>query len=253
MTPPPENGAPAWATTFGDLMSLMLTFFVLLTSFATLDAHRFEAMAKSLQAGFGNGGGAELVLIGAPAGGAQAPAPAAGAEPGAGAEAALAARIGGVVRARKLERVVEVETTPRGVVLRTPGQLLFAEGSDELRGEALPVLHEIAALLKDVPGDVSIEGHADDGGKGGTAGFELSCARALAALRELVGVEGLDAKRLRATGFGDVRPLFANSGPLARERNRRVEFVLLRPALEGEPREPAELGSVATNGDGKAR
>jgi chemotaxis protein MotB len=157
------------------------------------------------------------------------------------------------VAQRRLERVLEVEATPRGVVLRAPAALLFGAGSHELGGDALPLLHEIAGLLEPLPGDVSIEGHADEAAAKGAANFALSCERALAALRHLVEVEGLDARRLRATGFGDVRPLFANSGPLARERNRRVEFVLLRDGAEGGAPEPAALGGSATNEERKAR
>jgi chemotaxis protein MotB len=253
MTPEPsESATPAWAMTFGDLMSLMLVFFVLLASFATLDARRFEALSRSLQAGFGNGGDGELILVGRPdahlapltLGDAAARAP--------DVEAARAAQLRMAVQQRRLERVLEIEATPRGVVLRAPAQLLFGPGGDELRGEALPLLHEIAGLLQDLPGAVSIDGHAD-AEAAGADGFALSAARALAALRHLVEVEGMDAQRLRATAFGAVRPLFANTGPLARERNRRVEFVLLRDAAEGDLREPAALGTQATSGDRKVR
>ena len=49
--PPP--GAPLWLATFADLMSLLMCFFVLLLSFATMDANKFKKMAESMVTAFG--------------------------------------------------------------------------------------------------------------------------------------------------------------------------------------------------------
>jgi chemotaxis protein MotB len=255
MTPEPsESATPAWAVTFGDLMSLMLVFFVLLNSFATLDARRFAALSQSLQEGFGEPSGAELVWIGAPAGPeAGTPGETAQAEAGVQAAAAAGERVRLALRERRLERVLEVETTPRGVVLRAAATALFEEGSDELRGEALPLLHEVAGVLAALPGDVAVEGHASDPGVAGAASFALSTRRALAALRHLVEVEGLDRRRLSASGFGDVRPLLPDSGPAARARNRRIEFVLRNDGGGDAPRALAELHGPAAQSERKAR
>ncbi len=48
-----EAGLPAWLATFADLMSLLMCFFVLLLSFATMDATRFKKMAESMKDAFG--------------------------------------------------------------------------------------------------------------------------------------------------------------------------------------------------------
>ncbi|MGB1702976.1 MAG: flagellar motor protein MotB, partial [Cycloclasticus sp.] len=48
-----EEGLPAWMGTFADLMSLLMCFFVLLLSMATMDANRFKKMAESLNDAFG--------------------------------------------------------------------------------------------------------------------------------------------------------------------------------------------------------
>ncbi|MBQ1458184.1 MAG: flagellar motor protein MotB [Butyrivibrio sp.] len=55
---PPKKGCPAWQGTFGDLMNLLLCFFVLLFSMSTLDAAKYEEVAASFSAAFGlfNGG-----------------------------------------------------------------------------------------------------------------------------------------------------------------------------------------------------
>ena len=51
--PPCEEGLPAYLATFADLMSLLMCFFVLLLSFATIDAIRFKKMAESMKDAFG--------------------------------------------------------------------------------------------------------------------------------------------------------------------------------------------------------
>jgi len=48
-----EEGAPEWVVTFGDMMSLLLTFFILLLSFATMDVMRFKQLAGTIKQGFG--------------------------------------------------------------------------------------------------------------------------------------------------------------------------------------------------------
>lgn len=48
-----EEGLPPWLGTFADLMSLLMCFFVLLLSFATIDAVRFKKMAESMKDAFG--------------------------------------------------------------------------------------------------------------------------------------------------------------------------------------------------------
>lgn len=240
-----EPTAPGWMATFGDLMSLLLTFFVLLMSFASMDQRRFAAVVGSMRDAFGtqriHPGQVEalstsliqlsdeestpfLRVIEMPTRGVTQR------------ERALMARLRMTLEAQHLERVVEVESTPRGVVLRVPGQMLFEPGSSELRPESLVFLHEVAQVVRAMPGEVAIEGHTDDT-PGGPAGsnWQLSAARAIAALQYLTQVGDVDPARLRATGFGDTRPLVPNSGPEERRRNRRVEFLFLRSAAESAP------------------
>ena len=52
-SPPCEEGAPGWVVTFGDMMSLLLTFFILLLSFATMEKIKYKVLAGSIQTAFG--------------------------------------------------------------------------------------------------------------------------------------------------------------------------------------------------------
>ena len=155
-------------------------------------------------------------------------------------EQSLLRRLEMTVAEQGLERLVDVEDTERGIVVRMPGQLLFDAGSAELRPESLLFLREISGLVKGMPHPVAIEGHTDSTplapGRFET-NWNLSAARAVSALRFLVEVGGIEASRFRATGFGDTRPLSPNDEPEGRARNRRVEIVFLRT--------PGELAGAA--------
>jgi chemotaxis protein MotB len=102
-----------------------------------------------------------------------------------------------------------------------------------------------------------VEGHTDDLASASPqfpTHWHLSSARAIAALRYLVEVAGLESERVSAAGYADTHPLVPNDSPEHRAANRRVEFVyqLDRPLAAPEaPREtwvPASR-SWSTQGD----
>jgi chemotaxis protein MotB len=234
-----EPTAPGWMATFGDMMSLLLTFFVLLMSFASMDVRRFAAVVGSMRDAFGvqrqhpglvEGLSTSLVNLSETESSPfleVLPMPVRVPER----EQALLERLEMSVAEQGLERLVNVEDTERGIVVRMPGQLLFAPGSAELRPESLVFLREIADLVRSMPHPVAIEGHTDSTPAAPgrfESNWNLSAARAVAALRFLVEVGGIESSRLRATGFADTRPLASNDDPEGRAQNRRVEIVFLR-------------------------
>jgi len=242
--------------TFGDMMSLLLTFFVLLLSFSSMDAKRFFDVAGSMRNAFGiqrltpgqfealteslislskDDGSPYLRVLDMRT---RFPEK----------RRKLLRRIRMQIHGKKLERIIEVENSPRGVIVRVPGSLLFRSGSARLRPESLVFLREIAGLIGSTPGEVSIEGHSDTTpGRTASTNWRLSAERAVAALEYLVEVGGVDPKRLRATGFADTRPLVRSASPEAQQANRRVEFVFLPDVEETTaPSKPvASRGSAA--------
>jgi len=241
ITPPEEPTAPAWMATFGDLMSLLLTFFVLLMSFASMDVRRYAAVVGSMRDAFGvqrlHPGQLEslsdslvrlsdtestpfLRVIDVPT---RIPER----------NQRLRARIEMSLRQQKLQRVVQIEDAEDGVVVRVPNEMLFDPGSSELRPEAVIFLREIAGLIRQTPGDVAVRGHTDLSPVGAgryRSNWDLSAARAVAAVVHLVEVESIDERRLRATGFGATRPLASDDED--RSADRRVEFVFLYSRAE---------------------
>ncbi|MFU8858641.1 MAG: flagellar motor protein MotB [Deferrisomatales bacterium] len=233
-----EHAVPAWTVTFADLALLLLTFFVLLLSFANLDAQKFRDMLGSVKDAFGvqkqTVGDASARAAGAidlsahqGAGWRLDPAPGeAGHSPPM--DQALT-----IIRARfeGLGGGTEVLAGDEEVTVRLAGKLLFLAGSAELRPEAAEIMARVGDVLRQYVFDLYILGHTD-AVPFETAQFpsnwELSSARAAAALRHLVA-EGADPRRLVALGLADTRPIEPNTSPEGRARNRRVEFLFKSP------------------------
>ena len=131
-----------------------------------------------------------------------------------------------MIQRAKLDNLVEVEESDRGVVVRVLGHLLFDPGSTELRPESFVVLTEIAQLVRSLPEHVSIEGHTDDTPASNEASnWHLSTGRAISVLDYLVEAHEIDVKRLSVSGYSSTRPIVPNDSADNREVNRRVEFV----------------------------
>ena len=102
--------------------------------------------------------------------------------------------------------------------------ILFDTGKDIIKAEPLPTLKSILALLSEDPGlNFSIEGHTDN--QGNKAINQPLSEKRSAAVRAWLAQKGIAPARLKTKGFGDAKPLDANTTPEGRANNRRVEFV----------------------------
>jgi chemotaxis protein MotB len=126
-------------------------------------------------------------------------------------------------------------------------RILFDSGEAELKPDGQAVMLKIAAFLALHPElKIHVIGHTDNVPIRGNArnrfptNWELSAARALAAVRFLTERAGVDPRRLGAVGYGEFRPVADNSTPEGRARNRRIAITIL-------PDELAAADTVATN------
>ena len=115
----------------------------------------------------------------------------------------------------------------RGLVVNLSSQVLFGAGKAVLKPEASSALDEVVNLLQTYPeNDVLIEGHSDSTGSK-KKNQELSSARAWSVYSYLVK-KGIAAARLKPKGYGPDRPVASNRTVSGRERNRRVEIIILK-------------------------
>lgn len=125
-------------------------------------------------------------------------------------------------------------------------RVLFDSGDTAIRPEGQQVMQQVANVLAQYPNrQIHVIGHTDNVPIRATAwskyptNWELSTARATAAVRFLQEHAGVDARRLGAVGYGEFHPIADNSTAEGRAKNRRIAIVVLPEELAGtEPVKP---------------
>lgn len=129
---------------------------------------------------------------------------------------------------------VQIKELRGRLTLNLVDKVLFRTGEAEVNEEGRKVLDEIGGVLnKLLDKDIRIDGHTDDRPISGelthkfATNWELSTARATSVARYLIDKDGVDPKRLVASGYGEYRPVAPNDSPENRALNRRIEIVLV--------------------------
>jgi len=220
---PPQPGAPAWLLTYGDMMSLLLCFFVMLLAFSTMERERFRVVSGFIRDAFGVQSVRRASDV--PAGAALTDG--ATSMP-AHAKARIFEQARDALRGVAPELGAEVILDDRGVRIRISDGPLFEPASARLEPAAGPPLARIAALIREAGARATVEGHSDNlpiRGAAFPSNWELSAARAGAVVRFLA-THGLAPVRLEAVGHADTRPVGDNTTEEGRRRNRRVEILV---------------------------
>ncbi len=132
------------------------------------------------------------------------------------------------------------------IILRISDSVLFAPGQSEIAKKALPILRNIAEIIRPLPMDLRIEGHTDNTPMPGakTANWDLSVDRSVAVLRYFFQGDLLSLDRMAAVGYGKDRPIVANVDEATKAQNRRVDFVLRLRGNRLVSTSPANGGTV---------
>lgn len=260
-----EEGAPAWVMTFADLMSLLMCFFVLLLSFSEMEATKFKQMAGSMRIAFGVQ--RQIEATDTPMGTSVITQEF---SPGKPEPTVLddirqttveekpeldvfkeaeekevieekAEEMKEALREAIANDLLEVETRENTIIIRIKEKGSFPSGSDEMREDFIPVLMKITEHLVTTPGKIEVVGHTDNipiRTFRFRSNWELSSARAVSVLHQLLRNKALEAERLEVKGQADVHPIVANDTPENRAQNRRVEIVIIpgktgREGIEG--------------------
>ncbi|MCU0892998.1 MAG: flagellar motor protein MotB [Rhodospirillales bacterium] len=210
--------------TFTDLVSLLLTFFVLMFSMSQLEIERWRAIAASLSASL------DMPAAGqAPKEPARFAIGAASPRPGLDLDY-LAAVVKQNLAGNLLAAGIDVRRDGDRLLISVPADLAFAPGSAQLSARSEPMLAAIASVLRTIANDIATEGHADPSPLTASAfasNWELSLARAEAVASVLRTLEGREATAAR--GFADSRyaDLPVDDPERRRAMARRVDIVVL--------------------------
>lgn len=247
----PAPGAPAWMATFGDLMNLLLCFFVLLFSMSSVDAQKFELIAASFSdtfsifsAGAKSIGDGILLSNGvsqlneldeyinsmgkAEEGETENTDALSEVEAEKLKESEqLAEKVAEAVQEADMADEVEIQFNSQYVELTLKGAFLFDSGSAVLKEDALPVLDQVGRILEKYSESIiEIEGHTDNvpvsAGHRYADNNELSSARALSVFNYFMETTSLEPSVIKHSGRGEYVPVADNTTPEGRAKNRRV-------------------------------
>ena len=224
-----EEGAPAWVVTFGDLMSLLLCFFVLMLSFSEMDRKKYKIVSGSLKNAFGIQ--RDVPTFESPKG-----------------QKMIAREFDQTIVLTRIEDeiikhiktelksniknakdLVDVKVSENQVTIRLMGETTFDTGKAQIKPQFKQFLIKIGSILKKAPGEVIIAGHTDNvplnGGRF-RSNLGLSIARAGSVAEFLLQNTDIEPDRVSTMGLGEYRPLTSNATSEGRQKNRRVEIVL---------------------------
>lgn len=135
---------------------------------------------------------------------------------------------------------IELESLGQQIIIRIRENGSFPSGSTFLQPRFKPIVQQIGAILKDIPGEITVTGHTDNdqvSDELNSNNWELSAKRAVSVAVELMSGTGLDKNRLVVVGHADTRPIVPNNTEQNRRRNRRVEISI----MQGKAKESAPI------------
>ncbi|MFH0881387.1 MAG: flagellar motor protein MotB [bacterium] len=213
-----ESGAgpedeDSWMTSYGDMMTLLLVFFVLIAAMSTIDPVRMQQVTQQMREAM-SGEDIKVPTL-----------------------KEIEDQLEESIEQLNLENQVAVQRDKDGVQLVMRGESFFASGSSQLLPQTYPFLNEVAWQIAKNPYMISVEGHTDNipiRTAQFPSNWELSGARAAAVVRYFEQ-RSIPRDRMRIIGWSDAKPVdpsVGNSTPQARAQNRRVVITFLNEFVD---------------------
>lgn len=207
-----------WMVTYGDMVTLVLTFFVLLYSFSAIDAKKYIQISNSLKGALGGNVGVlnqgitvdDLGEVTNPA-------------------QVMFEQLQKILSKKGLEGKVELSQTREGIVISFKERLFFRIASADILDDAYPVLNEVGSILKENTFPIRIEGHSCDlpiKNQRFPSNWELSSIRAVNVTKYLIDRIQIPPEQLSVAAYGPYRPLVPNTSEENRGKNRRVDIII---------------------------
>jgi chemotaxis protein MotB len=232
---PEEQKKASWLTTFNDLVTLLMVFFVLLFSLSTIDMDKMADFQYALQSGLGileegnqvsvdvkaDNAIDDMSNLNQQAEGGTSPPP----------QQTMQADIEAALGSLDASIGVQVVYMQQGARLSFEDGVLFDFGRAAISPAGRTVLENLADVIQKMPYPIRVEGHTDNvpiRTRRFPSNWELSTARAVNDVKYFADTGQIDPQRLSAVGYGESKPLVANDSAQHRAKNRRVEIVLIK-------------------------
>lgn len=239
---------PKWIVQFGDMMSLLLVFFILLLSMSTLDAQKIKEAIGSLASAMSvlEGGtmsevSRERMQISTPID------PQVETDDTVNRVTVTVSEFNEIIRRQGGEETINVQEAIEGFMIELPAGLLFRSASANITNEDSKLfLKRIAMMIDNMPKDLEIvvRGHTDTSelslGSSFSDNWSLSTARAVSVAKQLIDY-GVSPKRISAAGHAEFQPVASNDDEQGRARNRRVEIHFIGKNRSGDASVPRTI------------
>lgn len=226
-------GIPEWVVTFGDMMSLLLTFFIMLVSLSEIkEEETYQALVDSMQQQFGYQKTIDALTPGK-------------SKPRETEYAVLSTTgrakkkdtaKGGVPEKAPVGEEQHVRVIRPGQITAVGSVVFFELGSDRLTQDSQDILRETAKQLRGKPQRIEVRGHVSAEFASRTGGTDeamlLAIRRSATVKRFLTEVEGLSSERFRVSSAEATEPISRNSSGGKFTNDSRVEVFLLDETLE---------------------
>lgn len=228
----------AWAVPYGDLVTLLLAFFVVMYATSSVNEGKYRVLSYALSQAFGGAEGVPASMESSVSVAADTGSEAVAAHDAAAFEDSdthsanfAAAELGRIAQEIEhalapllKEDLVAIRRHENVIDIEIRSDILFTSGSAEPSSIALDAVQKVAEVLRPLSNPVRIEGHTDDRPIHTLqfpSNWELSAARAARVVREFVHA-GMAPNRFAIVGFGEYRPVSDNADADGRNANRRV-------------------------------
>ena len=240
-----------WLVSYADFITLLFALFVVLFASTRSDKTRVKEVSKAIESALKNGTMRPAIsaVVKTPAKDKKQP------DPAAKANAELNKTLEPTGAVEELSKPLEVLKSTlqkevgdgsvrlalehRGLVIELEAGAFFPSGGATLGSGAYPTVKKVAAVLNTLPNALRLEGHTDSlpiNNARFQSNWELSAARSIAMLRFLNEQFGVATERMAIVGYADTEAIDSNDTEAGRERNRRVDIVIVSSrGMQAEP------------------
>lgn len=227
-----EHMDESWLIPYADILTLLLALFIVLFASAQVDQKKFDQLAAALNTAFSGSPSLfekNTAVVDNASQASQSRE-----------QAYLQETVQLLEIKKEIDRYIQQNNmtgdlqtvlTEDGLMIRIKDSALFASGSAQLLPDSKPFADEIAKMLATLPQRVVVSGHTDNvpiNTREFPSNWELSSTRAINFMKFLLAEGNLKAERFSAIGYGEYRPIAPNDGSESRQKNRRVEILIMR-------------------------
>lgn len=211
-----HDNTDRWVVSYADFITLLFAFFATMYAISHVDAGKLEQFTGSMRSAFKSAEqSASVSMI-------------EGINPVNYSDLQMEQEIRTMLGKSGIIDHVKIIRDERGVLLSIGDSVVFDTGSAALKQEAGKLLAVVADLIRNAGNDIIIEGHTDNvpiSNSKYASNWELSTARATSVLMYFLKEQSMQPSRFAAAGYGEYKPVAANTNPEGRTLNRRVDII----------------------------